>query len=81
MTLSTPLLAAAPLLAGLIGPALIGAAPAAQQADRPAVAPAQAPAQTGGRPTGHAPGRGAPYEAAPRDIGRPGAASTAPPVV
>ncbi|MEU8355366.1 hypothetical protein AB0C27_05065, partial [Nonomuraea sp. NPDC048882] len=31
MTLSTPLLAAAPLLAGLIGPALIGAAPARQQ--------------------------------------------------
>ncbi|WP_431929343.1 trypsin-like serine peptidase [Nonomuraea jabiensis] len=35
MTLSTPLLAAAPLLAGLIGPALLGAAPGQQQADRP----------------------------------------------
>ncbi|MGW4964813.1 trypsin-like serine peptidase [Nonomuraea sp. NPDC004186] len=33
MTLSTPLLAAAPLLAGLIGPALLGAAPGQQQAD------------------------------------------------
>ncbi|MEV0620240.1 trypsin-like serine protease [Nonomuraea sp. NPDC050404] len=41
MTLSTPLLAAAPLLAGLIGPALLGAAPVRQQADRPAIAPAQ----------------------------------------
>ncbi|GAA3216413.1 trypsin-like serine peptidase [Nonomuraea helvata] len=36
MTLSTPLLAAAPLLAGLIGPALLGGAPARQQADQPA---------------------------------------------
>ncbi|WP_228011141.1 trypsin-like serine peptidase [Nonomuraea phyllanthi] len=36
MTLSTPLLAAAPLLAGLIGPALLGAAPGRQQADPPA---------------------------------------------
>ncbi|MGW0200038.1 trypsin-like serine peptidase [Nonomuraea sp. NPDC003201] len=35
MTLSTPLLAAAPLLAGLIGPALLGAAPGQQQADPP----------------------------------------------
>ncbi|MEU6781183.1 trypsin-like serine protease [Nonomuraea angiospora] len=34
MTLSTPLLAAAPLLAGLIGPALLGAVPG-QQADVP----------------------------------------------
>ncbi|MEV0391180.1 hypothetical protein [Nonomuraea sp. NPDC050643] len=40
MTLSTPLLAAAPLLAGLIGPALLGAAPGPQQADRSAVVPA-----------------------------------------
>ncbi|WP_043635953.1 trypsin-like serine peptidase [Nonomuraea candida] len=40
MTLSTPLLAAAPLLAGLIGPALLGAVPVRQQADPPAVAPA-----------------------------------------
>ncbi|MGW0810050.1 trypsin-like serine peptidase [Nonomuraea sp. NPDC002799] len=38
MTLSTPLLAAAPLLAGLMGAALIGAAPTPQQADRPAAA-------------------------------------------
>ncbi|MFI6395982.1 trypsin-like serine peptidase [Nonomuraea sp. NPDC050547] len=40
MTLSTPLLAAAPLVAGLVGPALIGAtalAPAHQPADRPSV--------------------------------------------
>ncbi|MFI6903713.1 trypsin-like serine peptidase [Nonomuraea sp. NPDC050394] len=40
MTLSTPLLAAAPLVAGLVGPALIGAtalAPALQPADRPSV--------------------------------------------
>ncbi|MEV0233699.1 trypsin-like serine protease [Nonomuraea sp. NPDC050786] len=36
MTLSTPLLAAAPLLAGLIGPALLGGAPGRQQADQPA---------------------------------------------
>ncbi|MET7334190.1 trypsin-like serine protease [Nonomuraea sp. NPDC005650] len=35
MTLSTPLLAAAPLLAGLIGPALLGVAPGQQQADAP----------------------------------------------
>ncbi|MDX3105285.1 trypsin-like serine peptidase [Nonomuraea angiospora] len=35
MTLSTPLLAAAPLLAGLIGPALLGAAPGRQPADLP----------------------------------------------
>ncbi|GAA2210304.1 peptidase [Nonomuraea monospora] len=40
MTLSTPLLAAAPLLAGLIGPALLGAAPGRQQAETPAVVPA-----------------------------------------
>ncbi|MEV4176674.1 trypsin-like serine protease [Nonomuraea sp. NPDC049709] len=40
MTLSTPLLAAAPLLAGLVGPALLGAAPGRQQAAPPAVAPA-----------------------------------------
>ncbi|MFI6505712.1 trypsin-like serine peptidase [Nonomuraea typhae] len=37
MTLSTPLLAAAPLVAGLVGPALIGATPAQQPADRPSV--------------------------------------------
>lgn len=36
MTLSTPLLAAAPLLAGLIGPALLGAAPGREQAAVPA---------------------------------------------
>ncbi|MEV4075423.1 trypsin-like serine peptidase [Nonomuraea fuscirosea] len=77
MTLSTPLLAAAPLLAGLIGPALIGAAPAAQQADRPAVAPAQAPAHTGGRTTGHATGRTAGNAAAPGDIVEHVAARTA----
>ncbi|WP_181449127.1 trypsin-like serine peptidase [Nonomuraea aridisoli] len=40
MTLSTPLLAAVPLLAGLIGPALLGAVPGRQQAERPAVASA-----------------------------------------
>ncbi|WP_433439218.1 trypsin-like serine peptidase [Nonomuraea sp. CA-141351] len=34
MTLSTPLLAAAPLLAGLIGPALLGGTPVPQQAHR-----------------------------------------------
>ncbi|MFG1696605.1 trypsin-like serine peptidase [Nonomuraea sp. NPDC049309] len=43
--MSTPLLAAAPLLAGLIGPALVGAAPARQQADAPAGVPAVAPAR------------------------------------
>lgn len=37
MTLSTPLLAAAPLVAGLMGPALIGATPAQQQPSRPVV--------------------------------------------
>ncbi|MFI6294000.1 trypsin-like serine peptidase [Nonomuraea sp. NPDC050790] len=37
MTLSTPLLAAAPLVAGLVGPALIGAAPAQQPPGRPSV--------------------------------------------
>ncbi|MGR6922972.1 trypsin-like serine peptidase [[Actinomadura] parvosata] len=45
MTLSTPLLAAAPLLAGLIGPTLLGAAPGRQQADPPAAAPAHTAAQ------------------------------------
>ncbi|MGW4794363.1 hypothetical protein ACWEPC_18360, partial [Nonomuraea sp. NPDC004297] len=40
MTLSTPLLAAGPLLAGLIGPALLGATPGHQQAVPAAVAPA-----------------------------------------
>lgn len=40
MTLSTPLLAAAPLLAGLMGPALVGATPVQQQTVRPAVSPA-----------------------------------------
>uniref|UniRef100_UPI0035E461AA trypsin-like serine peptidase n=1 Tax=Nonomuraea endophytica TaxID=714136 RepID=UPI0035E461AA len=35
--MSTPLLAAAPLVAGLVGPALIGATPAQQPADRPSV--------------------------------------------
>ncbi|SEF53938.1 V8-like Glu-specific endopeptidase [Nonomuraea solani] len=38
MTLSTPLLAAAPLLAGLIGPTLLGAVPGPQQAGAPAAA-------------------------------------------
>ncbi|MFI6326123.1 trypsin-like serine peptidase [Nonomuraea sp. NPDC050556] len=37
MTLSTPLLAAAPLVAGLMGPALIGATPAQQLPSRPVV--------------------------------------------
>lgn len=37
MTLSSPLLAAAPLVAGLMGPALIGATPAPHPAERPAV--------------------------------------------
>ncbi|MFC4013508.1 trypsin-like serine peptidase [Nonomuraea purpurea] len=45
MTMSTPLLAAAPLLAGLIGPALIGAAPGAQQ-DPPAFTPVHAAKRT-----------------------------------
>jgi V8-like Glu-specific endopeptidase len=44
MTLSTPLLAAAPLLAGLLGPALVGAAPVAPQDDRPAARAAAVPA-------------------------------------
>ncbi|MGP3928386.1 trypsin-like serine peptidase [Nonomuraea sp. KM88] len=39
MTLSTPMLAGAPLLAGLIGSALVGAAPAPQQAAPPVTAP------------------------------------------
>ncbi|WP_165977536.1 trypsin-like serine peptidase [Nonomuraea diastatica] len=39
MTLSTPMLAGAPLLAGLIGSALVGAAPAPQQAEHPVTAP------------------------------------------
>jgi V8-like Glu-specific endopeptidase len=43
MTLSTPLLAAAPLLAGLLGPAVIGAAPGPRQADRPVTTPVTAP--------------------------------------
>jgi V8-like Glu-specific endopeptidase len=43
MTLSTPLLAAAPLLAGLLGPALLGAAPGPRQADRPVTAPVHTP--------------------------------------
>ncbi|MFG2078354.1 V8-like Glu-specific endopeptidase [Nonomuraea maritima] len=43
MTLSTPLLAAVPLLAGFIGPALVGAAPGPQQTERPAVAAVSAP--------------------------------------
>ncbi|WP_165960045.1 trypsin-like serine peptidase [Nonomuraea longispora] len=38
MTLSTPMLARAPLLAGLIGSALLGATPAPQQAERPVTA-------------------------------------------
>lgn len=38
MTLSTPLLAAAPLIAGLMGPAILGAVPGQQQADPPAAA-------------------------------------------
>ncbi|WP_223167627.1 trypsin-like serine peptidase [Nonomuraea sp. SYSU D8015] len=42
MTLSTPLLAAAPLLAGLLGPALLGAAPGPRQADRPVTTPVHA---------------------------------------
>jgi V8-like Glu-specific endopeptidase len=54
MTLSTPLLAAAPLLAGLLGPALVGAALVAPQDDRPAARPAAVPAT---RP-GHAAKRG-----------------------
>ncbi|MEU5860792.1 MULTISPECIES: trypsin-like serine protease [unclassified Nonomuraea] len=37
MTLSTSLLAAAPLMAGLMGPAMLGAVPVQQQVDRPAV--------------------------------------------
>ncbi|MEO3802936.1 trypsin-like serine protease [Nonomuraea sp. B1E8] len=43
MTLSTPMLAGAPLLAGLIGSALVGAAPAPQQAAPPVTAPVTAP--------------------------------------
>ncbi|MGN9838266.1 trypsin-like serine peptidase [Nonomuraea sp. H19] len=46
MSLSTPLLAAAPLLAGLLGPALIGAAPGPLQADRPTAAPVHATEHT-----------------------------------
>ncbi|MFF0869445.1 trypsin-like serine peptidase [Nonomuraea sp. NPDC003560] len=37
MTLSTSLLAAAPLIAGLTGPAILGAVPGQHQVDRPAV--------------------------------------------
>ncbi|GGT36436.1 trypsin-like serine peptidase [Nonomuraea spiralis] len=36
MTLSNPLLAAAPLIAGLMGPTILGAVPGQQQVDRPA---------------------------------------------
>ncbi|NUS02795.1 MAG: hypothetical protein HOV97_09525, partial [Nonomuraea sp.] len=46
MTLSTPLLAAAPLIAGLMGPAILGAVPGQQQADRPAAAALPAAGRT-----------------------------------
>ncbi|GAA2321023.1 hypothetical protein GCM10010149_87530 [Nonomuraea roseoviolacea subsp. roseoviolacea] len=59
MTLSSPLLAAVPLVAGLMGPALIGATPdPARHPGRPPAAPAPAPSSSGTPSTARTPSAG-----------------------